>query len=76
MDWRKAGSLRHKQNVFDDFQACAEHLFAEGYSSPGKLTIQARCPFDFSGDYSAVFGPLLLSARFLLWHRVAQMVDS
>ena len=28
------------QNVFDDFQACAEYLHATGYSSQGKLAIQ------------------------------------
>ncbi|KAF5837923.1 prolyl endopeptidase [Dunaliella salina] len=38
--WRDAGSLQHKQNCFDDFQACAEHLIAAGYCSPSKLTIQ------------------------------------
>lgn len=38
--WRDDGSLLRKQNVFDDFQACAEHLIAEGYTSPAALTIQ------------------------------------
>eukprot|EP00200_Dunaliella_tertiolecta_P005806 CAMPEP_0202339224 /NCGR_PEP_ID=MMETSP1126-20121109/1180_1 /ASSEMBLY_ACC=CAM_ASM_000457 /TAXON_ID=3047 /ORGANISM="Dunaliella tertiolecta, Strain CCMP1320" /LENGTH=800 /DNA_ID=CAMNT_0048929749 /DNA_START=75 /DNA_END=2477 /DNA_ORIENTATION=+ len=38
--WRDAGSLQHKQNCFDDFQACAEHLIAAGYASPATLTIQ------------------------------------
>lgn len=40
--WRDAGSLSHKQNVFDDFIACAEKLHADGYSSPKTLTIQVR----------------------------------
>lgn len=39
--WREAGSCANKQNVFDDFIACAEFLQAEGYTSPGKLVIQA-----------------------------------
>ena len=38
--WRDAGSLFQKQNVFDDFQACAAHLAHEGYCTPEKLTIQ------------------------------------
>jgi pimeloyl-ACP methyl ester carboxylesterase len=38
--WRDAGSLSHKQNVFDDFHACAAFLSSEGYCKPGKLTIQ------------------------------------
>ncbi|KAG2433756.1 hypothetical protein HXX76_008118 [Chlamydomonas incerta] len=39
-DWRNAGSTHNKQNVFDDFQACAEYLIRERYCSPAKLTIQ------------------------------------
>ena len=39
--WREAGSCANKQNVFDDFIACAEYLQAEGYTCPGKLVIQA-----------------------------------
>ena len=38
--WRDAGSLGNKQNVFDDFQACAEHLITEGYCSSETLTIE------------------------------------
>lgn len=38
--WRDAGSLGKKQNVFDDFQACAEFLIATKYCSPASLTIQ------------------------------------
>jgi len=39
-EWHKAGSLKNKQNVFDDFIACAEHLIQSGYTSPTKLAIQ------------------------------------
>ncbi|EFJ43160.1 hypothetical protein VOLCADRAFT_119179, partial [Volvox carteri f. nagariensis] len=38
--WRDAGSKENKQNVFDDFQACAEFLIRERYCSPATLTIQ------------------------------------
>ena len=38
--WRAGGSLRNKQNVFDDFTACAEHLVAAGWTSPARLVIQ------------------------------------
>uniref|UniRef100_A0A7R9W150 Prolyl endopeptidase n=1 Tax=Chlamydomonas euryale TaxID=1486919 RepID=A0A7R9W150_9CHLO len=38
--WRDAGSKQNKQNVFDDFQACAEHLHAGKFCSPSTLTIQ------------------------------------
>mmetsp|Transcript_25826 Transcript_25826/g.72321 ORF Transcript_25826/g.72321 Transcript_25826/m.72321 type:complete len:814 (-) Transcript_25826:260-2701(-) len=37
--WRDAGSLTNKQNVFDDFQACAEHLIATGYTNRSRLFI-------------------------------------
>ncbi|AMR27874.1 prolyl endopeptidase [Hymenobacter psoromatis] len=37
--WHRAGMTPHKQNVFDDFTAAAETLFAHGYTSPAKLAI-------------------------------------
>ena len=37
--WYRAGKLEHKQNSFDDFIACAEHLLAEGYCRPEGLAI-------------------------------------
>ncbi len=39
-EWHKAGSVLNKQNVFDDFVACAEHLIAGGVTSPPRLAIQ------------------------------------
>ena len=41
-DWHQAGSLHHKQNVFDDFIACAEWLIAEKVTSTPKLAIEGR----------------------------------
>jgi prolyl oligopeptidase len=38
-EWHKAGNLTHKQNVFDDFLACAQYLIDQKYTSPGHLAI-------------------------------------
>lgn len=38
--WHEAGTYERKQNVFDDFIACAEHLISENITSPRKLAIQ------------------------------------
>ena len=37
--WHEAGTKLRKQNVFDDFIACAEYLVAHKYTSPKKLAI-------------------------------------
>jgi prolyl oligopeptidase len=37
--WHRAGMREHKQNVFDDFAAAAEHLVAAGWTSPERLAI-------------------------------------
>ncbi|KPK72478.1 peptidase S9 [candidate division WOR_3 bacterium SM23_60] len=39
-DWHKAGNLTSKQNVFDDFAACAQYLIDTGYTNPAKLAIK------------------------------------
>ena len=39
-EWHRAGTKLQQQNVFDDFMTAAEHLVAEGFTSPGKLAIQ------------------------------------
>jgi prolyl oligopeptidase len=41
-EWHRAGKLTHKQNVFDDFAACAKGLFDLGYTSPEHLAITGR----------------------------------
>jgi prolyl oligopeptidase len=38
-EWHHAGNLTHKQNVFDDFIACAQHLIDQKYTSPVHLAI-------------------------------------
>lgn len=39
-EWHKAGSLRQKQNCFDDFAAVAERLIADGVTTSPQLCIQ------------------------------------
>ena len=38
-DWHRAGMRDHKQNVFDDFHAAAERLVADGWTTPGQLSV-------------------------------------
>jgi prolyl oligopeptidase len=38
--WHEQGRLTKKQNVFDDFIACAEYLIKSKYTSPEKLAIE------------------------------------
>jgi oligopeptidase B len=38
--WYESGKLLSKKNTFGDFVASAEHLIAEGYTSPDRLAIQ------------------------------------
>jgi prolyl oligopeptidase len=39
-EWHLAGNLTNKQNVFDDFAACAEHLIKQGYTRSDKLAVE------------------------------------
>lgn len=41
-EWHRGGMLNNKQNVFDDFIACAEWLIAEKITSTPKLAIEGR----------------------------------
>jgi prolyl oligopeptidase len=40
--WHDAGRLANKQNVFDDFAACARWLVSSGWTRPGRLGISGR----------------------------------
>lgn len=37
--WYRAGKQEHKQNTFNDFIACAEHLIANGHTTAKQLAI-------------------------------------
>ena len=37
--WHEAGRLARKQNVFDDFAACARWLSSSGWSRPGRIAV-------------------------------------
>jgi prolyl oligopeptidase len=37
--WHDAGRLANKQNVFDDFAACARHLVEAGWTRPERIAI-------------------------------------
>jgi prolyl oligopeptidase len=39
-EWHLAGNLTKKQNVFDDFAACAQHLIQRGYTRADKLAVE------------------------------------
>ncbi len=39
-DWHRAGMQANKQNVFDDFYACAEWLVASKYTTSARLAIE------------------------------------
>jgi prolyl oligopeptidase len=38
--WHTGGKLLNKQNVFDDFAACAQHIISAKYTSPQHLAIE------------------------------------
>ena len=40
--WHQAGTLKNKQNVFDDFAAAAKYLIAQGWTSADQLAVSGR----------------------------------
>jgi len=66
-DWHTQGKLTKKQNVFDDFTACARYLISHKYTEPSKL-----------GIIGGSNGGLLMGAAFTqhpeLYHAVVSMV--
>ena len=41
-EWHSQGNLTRKQNVFDDFAACAEYLINAHYADPSRLAIEGQ----------------------------------
>ncbi|HWQ12354.1 MAG TPA: S9 family peptidase [Roseiflexaceae bacterium] len=41
-EWYRQGRVLTKRNTFTDFIACAEHLIAQGYTTPRQLAIRGR----------------------------------
>ncbi len=39
-DWHRAGMLRNKQHVFDDYLGAAEELVKQGFTQPSRLVIR------------------------------------
>jgi prolyl oligopeptidase len=66
-DWHLAGNLTKKQNVFDDFAACAEFLVRSNYTRPSKLAIRG-------GSNGGLLMGALLTQRPDLAHTVVSHV--
>jgi prolyl oligopeptidase len=66
-EWHKAGNLTKKQNVFDDFIACGEHLVNRLYTTPQRLCIEG-------GSNGGLLMGAVLSQRPDLFRAVASHV--
>jgi prolyl oligopeptidase len=66
-DWHRQGKLTHKQNVFDDFIACAQHLIERKYTSPEHLAIMG-------GSNGGLLMGAALTQRPDLFHAVVSFV--
>jgi len=66
-EWHKAGNLTHKQTVFDDFIAAAEHLVQRKYTSPAHLAIMG-------GSNGGLLMGAALTQRPDLFHAVVSYV--
>lgn len=58
--WYEDGKLQHKPNTFRDFIACAEHLVAERWTSPGRIAIEG-------GSAGGMLVGAVLNERADLW---------
>ena len=65
--WHKAGNLTKKQNVFDDFIACAEHLIKTKYTTSQRLCIEG-------GSNGGLLMGAMLTQRPDLFHAVVSHV--
>jgi len=65
--WHAQGALTHKQNVFDDFIAAAEHLIDENYTTRDRLAI-------IGGSNGGLLMGAVLTQRPELFHAVVSLV--
>lgn len=61
-EWHLQGNLTRKQNVFDDFTACAQWLIANGYTNPNRLAIEGGSNGGLLMDAALVQHPELYAA--------------
>jgi prolyl oligopeptidase len=66
-DWHNQGKLTKKQNVFDDFTACAKYLIAHKYTEPSKLAI-------IGGSNGGLLMGAALTQHPEMFHAVVSMV--
>ena len=66
-EWHNQGKLTKKQNVFDDFAACAKYLIAHKYTQPAKLAI-------IGGSNGGLLMGAALTQHPELFHAVVSMV--
>ena len=60
--WYEQGRLMHKKNSFTDLIACAEHLIAQGYTSPQRLAIMGESAGGLLVSAAATMRPDLFRA--------------
>jgi prolyl oligopeptidase len=65
--WHREGNLTKKQNVFDDFIACAQYLVDNHYTNPNKLAIEG-------GSNGGLLMGAALTQRPELFHAVVSHV--
>jgi prolyl oligopeptidase len=66
-DWHNQGKLTKKQNVFDDFTACAKYLVAHKYTQSSKLAI-------IGGSNGGLLMGAALTQHPEMFHAVVSMV--
>jgi len=66
-DWHAQGKLTKKQNVFDDFEACANYLVKHKYTEPSKLAI-------IGGSNGGLLMGAALTQHPEMYHAVVSMV--
>jgi prolyl oligopeptidase len=66
-DWHTQGKLTNKQNVFDDFEVCANYLVTHKYTQPSRLAI-------IGGSNGGLLMGAALTQHPEMYHAVVSMV--